>query len=104
EQAINYYQKSLPADHPIYLGALGILATVDLEKGITGRAREVIRRMQMIHATDPQDRMVLLYVSGCLLRHEGRSQEAESQLTGALSAFADAGKQSSADDAAIRGA
>ncbi|HEY6990611.1 MAG TPA: tetratricopeptide repeat protein [Bryobacteraceae bacterium] len=103
EQAINYYQQSLPADDPIYLGPLEKLATADLEQGMTGRARDAMRRMQMIHTTDPQGRVLLLYVNGCLLKREGRSREAESQLTGALSALADAGKQNSADGATIRG-
>jgi len=103
ERAIAQFQKSLAADDSAYLRPLQIIATVDLLQGMTGKAREVFRRMQAIRATDPSDRVLLLWISGSLLEREGRKQEAESALIAARAALSDAGRQNSADAASICG-
>lgn len=103
EQAIKYFQRSLPEDDPALLPPLHILVTIDLLQGMTGRAREAFRRMQVIGMTKARDRVLVLWVSASLLEREGRAQEAESALIGALSALSDAGRQDSADAATIKG-
>jgi hypothetical protein len=103
DRAIECYQRSLPADDPTYLRPLQIVATVDLLQGMTGRAREVFRRMQVTRVGDSSDRLLLLWISGSLLEREGRKQEAELALIDARSALADAGRENSADAASIWG-
>jgi tetratricopeptide (TPR) repeat protein len=103
EQAIEYFQRTLPEGAPAYLPPLHILATIDLLQGMTGRAREVYRRMQAIRTTSPGDRALLLWINASLLEHEGRRQEAESALRDVSSILSDAGRRNSADAASTQG-
>jgi tetratricopeptide (TPR) repeat protein len=102
EQAIKYFGRAFPADDPVYLAPLHILATMDLEQGLTAGARQVFIRMQNIGTTQLQDRMLVLSISASLLLGEGSRQEAESQFNEALSAISQARKQNSADAVLIR--
>lgn len=103
ERALNSLQRVLPPEDHAYFAPLHILATVDLEQGLTGRAREVFLRMQNIRATQPQDRVRILFIGAALLIREGNIQDAESRLRAALAALSEGGRENSADAASLKG-
>jgi tetratricopeptide (TPR) repeat protein len=104
ERALNSLQRVLPPDDHAYFAPLHILATLDLEQGLTGRAREVFLRMQNIRATEPQDRVRILFIGAVLLIREGNVQDAESRLRAALTALSEGGGgENSADAASLKG-
>lgn len=103
EQAIKYFERSLPADDPVYLAPLHILATIDLEQGLTAKARQLFLQMQNIPSNDPHDRVLVLVIGASLLVREGRKQEAESRFKEALLAVSQGGKQNGADAVVICG-
>ena len=102
EKSITYFQQGLPDDDPAYLPAFNILASALLAKGFIGRTREVLLQMQRIHTTNSHDRVLILCIGGNLFQREGKTKEAESDYTRALSAISGTGLENSTEAATVR--
>lgn len=103
EKAIAYLQKDHPLDDSTYLRPLHVLATVDLELGLTRKADELVQRMRTIPAITTADRALVDQISGAVLQREGRLQEAESQYRAVLAELSRTDKDAGAEGAAVRG-
>lgn len=100
-RALAYLDKGLPPDDPAYAVPLYVLASVQFEQGMTGRARETFRRMQRIHTNSPRASALMYGIGAFLSQIEGKWDEAEAEYKQAAAAFASAGKENSGDTAAI---
>lgn len=103
EQAIAYYQSSLPAQDPAYLHPLHVLAAAAVQQNRIQRAEEVLEKMQLIPATKADDRALYEHMSAIVLQREGKKQEAESHYRAALADLSELTPRDYLKEAAVHG-
>lgn len=101
KRSVDVLEKSYPADDPILLAPLQILAAVRLEQGKRGGAIEAFGRMRSIRIERPENRATVHSLAAALFQVEGRHQEAESEYFAALNSWEEAGRGETADAGAV---
>lgn len=101
ERSFAVLEKVLPADDPLLLRPLQILASTRFEQRKLTKAREAFERMQKIRAETPQDTALVHGMGAALLQAEGKLGEAEAEDLAALYAWEKAGLGETADAASI---
>jgi tetratricopeptide (TPR) repeat protein len=99
-KALTYLDR-YPPESPVRAVPLYVLASVQVEQGMTGRARETYRRMQRISGANPGERSLIHATGAALSEIEGRWDEAKSEYRQAATALASAGKERSAETAGL---
>ena len=101
ERSLKILEKIYPPIDPVLLHPLQILATTRFEQGKTAGARGAFKRMQAIRTERPEDRAVVHGIAAALLEAEGRRPEAEAEYLAAFHAWEEAGRDDTAEAAAI---
>jgi tetratricopeptide (TPR) repeat protein len=101
ERSVKTLEQIYPANDPVLLRPLQILAAAWFEQGKTAKAREVYKRMQSIQIRRPEDAALVHGTAAPLLQTEGRLAEAETEYIAAFQSWTDAGRGESADAGAI---
>lgn len=91
------YLDSYSPESPTRTVPLYVLASVQLEQGMTGRARETYRRMERIFGATPVERSLIHAIGAELSQIESRWEEAESLYRQAAVELASAGREHGAE-------
>ncbi len=97
ERSVRILEGTGPSDHPALLRPLQLLARVRFARGKTGRAREVLTRMQLIRIHRPEDRSAMRARVAAFLQAEGKWREAAAELSEAIRSLQEAGYGETAD-------
>ena len=101
ERSLKVLEKTYPPDDPVLLRPLQILASTRFEQGKMTRAREAFKRMQTIRNQRPEDRALVHGMAASFFQADGSRGEAETEYLAALNAWAEAGREETADAGAI---
>src|SRR5262249_13390720 len=93
--------ESYSPESPARAVPLYVIASVQLEQGMTGRARETYRKMQRIRDEIPNERFLVHGIGASLAQIERKWSEAESEYRLAAELLASSGKGRSADFASV---
>ena len=96
-KALAYLDESGSPENPLRLAPLHILASVEIEQGLTGKARATYRKMQEISGGTPSERSLVHGIGAALAQIEGKWDEAESEYKLAAEGLASGGKEHSVD-------
>jgi tetratricopeptide (TPR) repeat protein len=96
-RSVQVLEEAYSPNDPALLRPLHILASIRIELGNIGQARQAFRRMQSIPANRPDDRGHVSAMAASLLMAEGRWKEAESHYAAALQDLKSVGRENSAD-------
>jgi tetratricopeptide (TPR) repeat protein len=100
EHSLRILEKAYPRNDRMLMRPLQLLAVLRMESGRTARAREAVRRIQLMRIKYPEDRAIIHATVGALLQIEGRLSEAETEYQEALGSWEEAGRSESEDAAA----
>ena len=101
-RSVAILEKVCEPDDPIMLRPLQILGSIQFGLGKIARARETLRRMQLVRIKDlPVQRALIHGMSAAFFETEGRPSEAEREYLLALAAWEEGGLGKSANSGAI---
>ena len=96
-RSIAILEKLYPPDDAVLLRPLHVLAASHFDQGNKAKAREAIKRIQLIRAEGPEDSAMVHVMTAALLSGVARRSDAETEYRAALTAFEEAGRGYSAD-------
>lgn len=100
-RSLGILEASLPANHPLLLRPLQVLAAVWFEQGQMAKARQMVQRMASIDQTPSGDHSLTDHMTASLLHAAGRLKEAEAGYLEVISALQVAGRDGSTDVGSI---
>jgi len=100
-RAVHILEETLPPEGPALVRPLGILVSIRLELGRLNQARQVLKRLQSIPVSQPEDRALVSALAASVQVAEGRWAEADSQYIAAVEDLRRAGRGNTADAGAF---